>query len=76
MISAIFFFTQQQDGVVVARYQDVLGSNLQKPNLLRFHSTQNTFVFIDDGNIYILYIIYTSMHDLTNLGRPLLNTLG
>jgi hypothetical protein len=31
MISAIFFFTQQQDGVVVARYQDVLGSNLQKP---------------------------------------------
>ena len=49
--------------------------NKQKPNLFRFHSTQNTPVFIDDGNIYIIYIIYTSMHDLTNLGRRLLITI-
>jgi hypothetical protein len=31
MASVVFFFTQQQDSIVVARYQDVLGSNLKKP---------------------------------------------
>jgi hypothetical protein len=33
MASVVFFFTQQQeqDSIVVAGYQDVLGSNLKKP---------------------------------------------
>jgi hypothetical protein len=47
MISAIFFFTQQQDGVVVARYQDVLGSNLQKPknNNSKTKGVSDSFIF-------------------------------
>ncbi len=31
LVSVVFFFTQQQDSIVVARFQDVLGSNLEKP---------------------------------------------
>jgi hypothetical protein len=30
-MGVVFFFTQQQDSIVVARFQDVLGSNLEKP---------------------------------------------